>query len=191
VNLIESGQAAKYDEACHRRGSNGHVHTSSSPGCKGTARGNRSVEEPGRPGEAGASVWPQRGEGRHNLVRGNGRRGVARNRGRHLGIRHRTTRNTPRPRENGVGRHFTPERTGLRPRTRSQLLPPTGQLEWWGAGWGRNNANAPFRLRPVCACFPERIWYAPARFEHRVPMAMSHRPGGHKCEISGPKGSEH
>ena len=40
-------------------------------------RGDRSVEEPGRPGGAGASGWPQRGEGRHNLVGGSGLVGSA------------------------------------------------------------------------------------------------------------------
>ena len=44
-----------------------------SPGCKGTARGDRSAEEPGRPGAAGASKWPQRDTGKHNRVSGSGR----------------------------------------------------------------------------------------------------------------------
>ncbi len=41
------------DEACHRRPSNGREQPSSSPGWKGTARVDRSVEEPGRPGGVG------------------------------------------------------------------------------------------------------------------------------------------
>jgi len=73
VNLSESGQPAKCGEACHRRGSNGHMHTLGSPGCKGTAREQRRIEEPGRPGVAGESMFLQRGGGKHNLACGRGR----------------------------------------------------------------------------------------------------------------------
>ena len=63
-SLVESGYALRLAEACHRRGSNGCEHTPGSPGWLGAARGERPVEEPGRP--VGVGVIAQRGAGMHN-----------------------------------------------------------------------------------------------------------------------------
>src|SRR2546425_12485531 len=48
-------------------------HSPDLPGWLGTARRNRSVEEPGRPGRSGKATGPQRPEGIHTRGNGHGR----------------------------------------------------------------------------------------------------------------------
>ena len=60
LRKVECGQAARDDEACHRRPSNERMRASGLPGWLGTARADRSVEEPGRPGVCegdGLNAW--------------------------------------------------------------------------------------------------------------------------------------
>jgi hypothetical protein len=52
---MEVASPPESGEACHGKGSNERIHLAGLPGWKGTARANRSVEEPERPGTAAGS----------------------------------------------------------------------------------------------------------------------------------------
>src|ERR1700675_1132671 len=106
------------------------------PGCLGTARRNRSVEESGRPGRAGKGNRPQRPEGMNNRGNGSGRESerpiVARKRGNARGAKgphwkHGCCKRKGEPlgrdsRYGRMGAYRSPEETGEWRRTPRQTL---------------------------------------------------------------------